>query len=149
MEQELMTLLIRTLIGILSIVSTYVLALFARYLKKKQEELIEKIGKEKYQQSYDFALGIFHLVEKNFKGLSDKADDKAKLFNDLLLAKYPYLTQEDIDGLRERVVGEFNREVKPLLKPVTFNSPIVNGEANGNPTEIKESLDEKIKTYQY
>ncbi|MDP4147195.1 MAG: hypothetical protein Q8936_22420, partial [Bacillota bacterium] len=61
---------------------------------------------------------IWNIVEEKYR-ITEKVEDllvsKAKMFDDLLLKKIPYLTQENLDDLRQAIAGEFNKGKQAVI----------------------------------
>ncbi|WP_243156765.1 hypothetical protein [Clostridium beijerinckii] len=95
-----------------------ILTLIAKVLESKLvksglEEVILK------NQNY-IAVGkqIWNTVEENFRiaeKVEDKLKSKADEFNVAILAKFPELSQEDIDNLRQSIAGEVNQDKQAVL----------------------------------
>lgn len=88
-----------------------ILALITKVLESK----LKKSGIEELilqNQNYiTVAKQVWNTVEENFR-IAEKAEDKVKSkteeFNTALLAKFPELTQTDIDDLRQSIAGAIN-----------------------------------------
>lgn len=113
------SLLVQVIFSILGLVSTYLIGIAALYLNKRKQALITQIGVDKYNSDSDIAKAIYFQVEQAFKFIPGAGDLKATMFDSLLLAKIPGLTQTEIDHFRESVVGEINSQLTStqLLAP--------------------------------
>jgi len=129
--------LIDTIFTVLGFATTWLITEIVSYLKKKKQAEIAKIGVDEYNSRALISKGIFYQVEQIFKLIPSAGTLKATMFDKLLLAKFPTLTQSQLDHFRESVVGEANSQVETLLAPIY--DPVVD-EAN---TIVDESL---IKT---
>ena len=76
-----------------------------------------QIGVDAYNSHALVAKRIFYQVQQIFKLIPDAGALKATMFDKLLLAKFPTLTQSQLDHFREAVVGEVNSQVETLLAP--------------------------------
>lgn len=84
-------------------------------ITKVLESKLKKSGVEELilqNQNYiTVAKQIWNTVEENFR-IAEKVEDKLKSkvdeFNAALLAKFPKLTQSDIDNLRQSIAGSVN-----------------------------------------
>jgi predicted Holliday junction resolvase-like endonuclease len=106
-----MPVIIKAVIIILGIMIAFVLKVVKAYFEVKEKEVIQKIGQDKYKSELKMAYDIWKIVEEHFrlkKILENVTTEKIKLFNELLLKKIPYLTQDDIDHLRQVIAGEMN-----------------------------------------
>ena len=81
---------------------------------------------------------IWHRVEEDYR-INDKVaitfNNKAKYFDSLLLAKFPSLTQNDLDELRQVVAGQINR----------YKNNWINGDTESKPTVDAPVQSEEVK----
>jgi hypothetical protein len=115
---QIIPILVTCIVGILAVVIKSVGDVAKEYLEAKKEEAIARIGKEEYERRITTALDIWGIVEEHFR-LNDLVahtiDDKANMFNDLLLERIPSLTQADLDYLRQTIAGQVNRGKEVVL----------------------------------
>ena len=88
-----------------------VLKLIVKVLESKlvKSGLEEKILKNK--NYITVAKQIWNMVDENFRiseTVEEKLESKAEQFDKMLLAKFPELSQEDVEELRQSVAGEVN-----------------------------------------
>ena len=126
------TILIQAIFAVLGLAMTYLIAMVSLYLNKKKQAEIIKIGADEYNNRATIAKGIVYQVEQLFKFIPGAGTLKATMFDKLLLAKFPVLTQSQLDHFRESVVGEINSQTEVLLAPAY--DPLKD-EANSIPTE--------------
>ncbi|MBX4259716.1 hypothetical protein KTC96_24640 (plasmid) [Clostridium estertheticum] len=111
------TILVQTIFTILGLAMTYLIAKVSLYLDKKKKAEVAKEGVDAYNSHALVAKGIFYQVEQLFKLIPGAGALKATMFDKLLLAKFPVLTQSQLDHFRESIVGEVNSQVETLLAP--------------------------------
>ena len=72
-----------------------------------------KLANTKYEYILNVAKGIWNRVDEDFRlELQEVITNHAKksdYFDELLLKRFPSLTQEDIDEIRQAIAGEINR----------------------------------------
>ena len=72
-----------------------------------------KLANTKYEYVLDVAKGIWNRVDEDFRlelqEIIEKYSKKSDYFDELLLKRFPSLTQEDIDEIRQAIAGEINR----------------------------------------
>ncbi|WML35925.1 hypothetical protein [Clostridium sp. OS1-26] len=119
MENQVMSIFVQAVLSILGVLVSYLATVAVSYLTKKKEALINQMGADQYNATYNIAKGIFFAVEQQFKLTPNSGQQKADMFNKLLLSKVPGLTQDEIDHFREAVVGEINLQLNKtgLLDP--------------------------------
>lgn len=72
-----------------------------------------KLANTKYEYVLNVAKGIWNRVDEDFRlelqEIIIKYAKKSDYFDELLLKRFPSLTQEDIDEIRQAIAGEINR----------------------------------------
>lgn len=72
-----------------------------------------KLANTKYEYVLNVAKGIWNRVDEDFRlelqEIIEKYSKKSDYFDELLLKRFPSLTQEDIDEIRQAIAGEINR----------------------------------------
>lgn len=88
-----------------------ILALIAKVLESK----IKKSGIEetilKNKKYVEAAKGLWYMVDEDFrisKTVEDKLKSKSDEFDKRLLTKFPELSQDDVQELRQSIAGEIN-----------------------------------------
>lgn len=120
---SIMSILMQAVLSIFGVVMTYLITVAVSYISEKREALIKQVGAQQYNAVYNIAKNIYFAVEQQFKLVPGDADNKRKLFDELLLKKVPELTQEELDHFREAIVGEINSQINQakLLQPAVTN----------------------------
>jgi len=109
--------LVQAIFTIVGLATTYLIAQVSLYLKSKKQAEIAKVGVDAYNSQVTVSKGIFYQLEQLYKFIPNAGKLKATMFDKLLLAKFPTLTQSQLDHFRESVVGEVNSQVTTLLAP--------------------------------
>lgn len=118
MENQIINIFVQAVLSILAVLVSYLTTIAVSYLNKKKEALIKQMGADQYNATYNIAKGIYFAVEQQFKTIPQCGQQKADIFNKVLLDKVPGLTQEELDHFREAIVGEINSQ---LNKTKLFN----------------------------
>ncbi|MFT8350070.1 hypothetical protein [Clostridium saccharoperbutylacetonicum] len=114
-------------------------------LIKLAEARLEKAGVEtlilKNESYINVAKQIWYMIDENFRIstiVEEKLKSKVDLFNEAILKKFPELSQEDVDNLRQAIAGEINQGKEEVLN----NSEIIKQltEENSNLKAENESL---------
>lgn len=79
---------IKSILSILGLTITYLIRIGVDYLNKKREQLIQKIGMEQYNKTYNIAKSIYFVVEQQFKFIPQSAEEKENCLMKCLLKKY-------------------------------------------------------------
>lgn len=95
------------------------------YLVEKKTTLGINKQLAEHQNEITTAKEIWNVVEEKYR-ITEKVEDllvsKSKMFDDLLLKKIPYLTQENIDDLRQAIAGEFNKGKQAVITDDTLKA---------------------------
>lgn len=86
-------------------------------LKKKKEEIEQKIKASGHESELKQAKEVWDIIEEKFR-ITENAKQvlgsKSDMFNQLLLERIPGLTQQNIIDLRQAIAGEFNKGKEAL-----------------------------------
>lgn len=139
----------------LPIIITGAVAMLGKLIYKVGDVLIEsaKAKKEEsglnqqliqHKDEINTAKQIWNVVEEKYR-ITEKVEDllvsKSKMFDDLLLQKIPYLTQENIDDLRQAIAGEFNKGKQAIITDDTLKaSQIELTNTNNQLTSVNNDL---------
>lgn len=114
-------------------------------LIKLAEARLEKAGVEtlilKNESYIKVAKQIWYMIDENFRIstiVEEKLKSKVDFFNEAILKKFPELSQEDVDNLRQAIAGEINQGKEEVIN----NSEIIKQltEENSNLKAQNESL---------
>jgi phage terminase Nu1 subunit (DNA packaging protein) len=114
-------------------------------LIKLAEARFEKAGVEtlilKNESYIKVAKQIWYMIDENFRIstiVEEKLKSKVDLFNEAILKKFPELSQEDVDNLRQAIAGEINQGKDEIIN----NSEIIKQltEENSNLKAQNENL---------
>lgn len=116
---EILPLLITAIVGILVAIFKAIGDVVINYIEVKKQEVIARIGVEKYNQEKALAMDIWYVVEEHYR-LSEKVEvtmnAKIDMFDKLIKEKIPYITDEQIIILRQAIAGEINRGKEAIIK---------------------------------
>ncbi len=140
---------IAAVIGILGVTIKAVGNVIIELIQKKKEEVEQKLEIEKHQQELATAREIWNIVDEKYR-ITDKVEDliksKADDFDKLLLDKIPYLTNDEVQDLRQTIAGEINQG-KKLLNEDSFKTQLVDIQ-NKNTQLVQENSELKAKLNQ-
>lgn len=104
----LVTAIVATLTAIVKIVGTNV----TNYLEVKKDALAIQTGVDKYNATLQKAKSIWAIVDEEFRitpTLEKSIENKQAMFDKLLKAKIPSLTDDEISDIRQAIAGEVNK----------------------------------------
>lgn len=140
---------IAAVIGILGVTIKAVGNVIIELIQKKKEEVEQKLQIGKHQQELATAREVWNIVDEKYR-ITDKVEDliksKADDFDKLLLEKIPYLTNDEVQDLRQTIAGEINQG-KKLLNEDSFKTQLVDIQ-NKNTQLVQENEELKAKLNQ-
>jgi hypothetical protein len=110
-ENQVFPIIINSIVSIIGVVITIIGGYIINFIKLKNNQIIKDIGVAQYNYSKILALDIWHIVDEHFRikqTIETSTENKINMFNDELKKKCPYITQEEIDFLRQTIAGEVN-----------------------------------------
>lgn len=103
---------VTAIVAILTFIIKTVGANFIDYMSAKKNELAIKTGVDKYNATLQKAKSIWAIVDEEFRitpTLEKTIENKQAMFNKLLKAKIPSLTDDEISDIRQAIAGEVNK----------------------------------------
>ena len=88
------------------------------YISKKKEVAEQQLNSEKNKELLEVGKQMWNIVEENFRvseNLGKFIDSKADMFDELLAEKFPFLTEKQIEEIRQTIAGEINRGKEALF----------------------------------
>lgn len=96
-------------------------------LKKKEEDVVNKIGIDTYNSDIAKAKNIWNLVDEEFRitpTLTKTIEAAQSLFAEKILKVIPGISADDIEHLRQAVAGEINKGKEALTAPIEVKQVI-------------------------
>ena len=81
-------------------------------LKKKKEEIEQKIKASGHEEELNTAKEVWNIIEEKYRiteNASQVLESKADEFDKLLLQRIPGLSQQNLSDLRQAIAGEVNK----------------------------------------
>jgi hypothetical protein len=85
-------------------------------LFKWRKVLIVRFGAETFDAAREFAIGLYTMLEDQFADVLHAGAEKKAEMDKLLLAKFPSLTQADLDSINKAVWAAM-QELEHILDP--------------------------------
>lgn len=102
------TLAVAVVVAVIKTCRPYVIEI----MEQTKEYMATKISTSKYKECFMVAEKIWYQVEEDYKVNEEVQKfykSKAEYFDKLLLKKFPALTEEDINTIRQAISGEQNK----------------------------------------
>lgn len=113
------------------------------YLLEKKTTLGINKQLAEHQNEITTAKEMWNIVEEKYR-ITEKVEDllvsKSQMFDKLLLQKIPYLTQENLDDLRQSIAGEFNKGKQAIITDDTLKTSQIEL-ANANTSLVNTNND--------
>lgn len=106
--------IVTAILAVITVVIKSAGDIIVELLKVKKEEVMAKIGAERYNFYRSIALDVYNRVEEEFRGQKGVFDKKIAAFDKYLIQRIPTLTEEELEHFRQSVVGDINNEVKEI-----------------------------------
>jgi Na+-transporting methylmalonyl-CoA/oxaloacetate decarboxylase gamma subunit len=148
MEQvlnQIIPILITALVSILVVIIKGVGEAVVEFIETKKEEVIAKIGKEKYDEQKNLASDVWNFVEEHFRvseTVGKVTEEKIAMFNEELKKRIPSLTDEQIELLRQSIAGQINAGKEVITSPAIVEEPKVETPEQAVPQETQDTIAE-------
>jgi F420-0:gamma-glutamyl ligase-like protein len=113
-----MPILVGGLAGILIKIIAPIGDIAIEYIKEKIDASGITKQLARHQDEFNTAKQVWNIVEEKYR-LTEKVEEllvsKSDMFDKLLLAKIPYLTQDNLNDLRQAIAGEFNKGKQAII----------------------------------
>jgi len=133
--------------ALISLLNTLLVALLAFagkeaiVLTPKIKDFIElKVGEKGYNELMQFGIDAWNKIEEDNR-LGDLLFSKSKAFEQLMIKKFPEITQDEINFINKAIAGELNKdkealwqEVSPATPQEATTAPEIQIEATAPPT---------------
>ena len=143
------TIAIAAVVAILSVTIKAVGNVIIQLIEKKKQEVEQTLKLNEHQQELQTAKEVWNMVDEKYR-ITDKVENliksKADDFDKLLLEKIPYLTNDEVQDLRQTIAGEINQG-KKLLNEDSFKTQLVDIQ-NKNTQLVQENSELKAKLNQ-
>lgn len=134
---------LKAIYGVVGFILMFLIKEVISYVKNKKQAEAVKLGVDTYNAHLTVAKNIFNQAKSFYKLIPGSGSLKATMFDKLLLAKFPKLSQIQIDHCREAIYGStlpiVNEILAPVYNPLTDESN-VKIEADKIPEETKDPL---------
>ncbi|OPJ59109.1 hypothetical protein [Clostridium oryzae] len=117
---EIVPVVITCLISVITIIIKSLGDAAVAFIQAKKNAEIAKMGVEKYNNELAVAKNVWNIVDEYFRitPTVEKTIDSAQAkFKEEILKKIPYLTDADIEHLRQVVAGEINKGKDVIVTP--------------------------------
>lgn len=107
------------LTGILIVIIKNIGSSMVSYIDKKKESIEQQLNLDKHREVIEIGKEIWNIVEEKFRiteSIEEFIGSKANEFDKLLGEKFPLLTMEQVEEIRQAIAGEINKGKDVLFK---------------------------------
>ena len=115
--------------ALISLLNTLLVALLAFagkeaiVLTPKIKDFIElKVGEKGYNELMQFGIDAWNKIEEDNR-LGDLLFSKSKAFEQLMIKKFPEITQDEINFINKAIAGELNKDKVDIAQTITHAAP--------------------------
>lgn len=112
---QILSILGTALVAILAIIIPTLAKLLGEYIKTLIEKKKAEMGESEYNANKKMAIDLCKIVEERFR-LGELVGDKVEEFTKLITEKIPYITEAQIDELRNLAVKSIDQEIGKHLE---------------------------------
>ena len=123
------------------------------YISTKKDAVATKVGIDKYNSTLQKAKSVWAIVDEEFRitpTLEKTVQNKQDMFDKLLKAKIPALTDNEIADVRQTIAGEFNKGKEVVTSDAVATQKELEAVKNQNTqlTAENNQLKQKLATIQ-
>ena len=100
---------------ILGLIGSFLVTVIVKFYPKIDAFIVARIGRENSYKLYSFGWKAWYIVEEYFR-TSQPVITKIEYFKSLMVAKYPLITEVEINNTRQAIAGEFNKDKAEVIK---------------------------------
>ncbi|MFC0905257.1 hypothetical protein ACFHWD_11225 [Clostridium sp. MT-14] len=112
MKEQLLSLLVEFILGIVGIIGGYVLKKISDVVKEQRESFIARKGMDNYNHALTVAKGMYYVLEDEFSSVQKSGDIKKSEMDKRLLQLLPCLTQDELNAINKQVCISADSKVK-------------------------------------
>lgn len=149
MLPEILTAIGVALTGILIVIIKNIGNAVVGYIEKKKESIEQKLNLDKHREVLEIGKEIWDIVEEKFRitqNIEEFVGSKANEFDKLLLEKFPLLTPNQVEDIRQAIAGEVNREKDALFRNAFKEEIKMITEENAKLIEENNNLKNQLNT---
>lgn len=118
MKEQILSMGVQFIIGVLGIVGSFVLKKVADAVEVQKQALAAKKGADNYNRALSVAKGLYYVLEDEFKSLAKAGDAKRAEMEKRLLQIIPGLTQNELDAINKEVCNGVIKIGEGILTPI-------------------------------
>jgi len=107
---------------ILGLVGGFFVSAIVKLYPKVDAFIVAHIGLANSKKLYSFGWKAWYIVEEYFR-TSNPVLSKVEYFKSLMLAKYPEITDVQLNNTRQAIAGEFNKDKAKIIKELDPTAP--------------------------
>ena len=118
MKEQILSMGVQFIIGVLGIVGSFVLKKVADAIEVQKQALAAKKDAYNYNHALSVGNGLYYALEDEFKDIAKAGDAKRVEMEKRLLEIIPGLTQNELDAINKEVCNGVMKIGTEILKPI-------------------------------
>ena len=118
MKEQILSMGVQFIIGVLGIAGSFVLKKVADAIEVQKQALVAKKGAYNYNHALSVGNGLYYALEDEFKDLVKAGDAKRAEMEKRLLEIIPGLTQNELDAINKEVCNGGKQIGTEILTPI-------------------------------
>ena len=118
MKEQILSMGVQFIIGVLGIVGTFVLKKVADAVEIQKQALAAKKGAYNYNHALSVGNGLYYALEDEFKDIAKAGEQKKAEMEKRLLEIIPGLTQNELDAINKEVCNGVMKIGTEILTPI-------------------------------
>lgn len=116
MREQLLSVLVQFILGIVGIIAAYVLKKVSDALELQKQSIVAKKGADNYKHAISIAKGMYYVLEEEFSSIKKAGKKKKDEMEKRLLQVIPGLTQNELDSINKEICNSVERISEKILK---------------------------------
>ena len=118
MKEQILSMGVQFIIGVLGIVGSFVLKKVADAIEVQKQALAAKKDAYNYNHALSVGKGLYYVSEDKFKDIAKVGEQKKAEMEKRLLEIIPGLTQNELDAINKEVCNGVMKIGTEILKPI-------------------------------
>ncbi len=116
MREQLLSVLVQFILGIVGIIAAYVLKKVSDALELQKQSIVARKGADNYNHAISIAKGMYYVLEEEFSSVKKAGKKKKDEMEKRLLQVIPGLTQNELDSINKEICNSVEKISEKVLK---------------------------------
>ncbi|APM38341.1 hypothetical protein [Clostridium kluyveri] len=116
MREQLLSIVVQFILGIVGIIAAYVLKKISDALELQKQSIVARKGADNYNHALSVAKGMYYVLEEEFSSVKKAGKKKKDEMEKRLLQVIPGLTQNELDSINKEICNSVKQIGEEILK---------------------------------